>query len=991
MNPRFLGILGCLVFLHSILHSQDNTAQRHDLIDSLYSLERYEEVLTLIEEQLDDITDTVWEDTLYTYCYPYARAYWKTQGVDEGVAAAERIIEHVKSQNDPEALLAAYSDLSWIHYETGRADLCLQVDSIAKELADRSDVPQHLKGRARTYLGFDHAMLGDYRKAGGYFKEAHDIFKEIEPRDSLIRQQLAESANGMAVASWHLGRTKDAEENYLKALEYIGESDDLILLSRKASTIGNLALMFEDLGNLIKSKEYYHENIRLSNLVIHRTDDPFLKDEMTMVRSRTYGNLASLYHSLGEYGTSKGYLELALKDRTSLFEPDDPKLHVIQLQFAEIEISKGNYPKAEELIKGYLDKCISNYGIHSEYSADALSDLARVYSLTERYKGADSLYTLALEGFKAVSDETSDPNVAEALMSRGEMKMRLQQSENARADFIQARDIYAVNVGSENRKVAAARNEIARTLLAEWRYQEAISELESSIGILSDRLPKDQDMVTQRRDPLPHLLPEALLLYAQAHRQSPDSSRSDQKALDHLQTAIQVLKANQTGLRDEESRLLMLGAQRDVFDSALDIAYELHTSSPDDTDIQDLLQLTESNKTIILKDRLSSIQSMSFAGVPDSLLEREHFLLQRISDTSMDHEAADELNDLETEYVSLLDQMKSDHPRYFELRYGDRPLDMQSVLDLITPDQSIIAYALSKDHIYITLIDHEGTHITRVPKGDLKRDIQMLHKGVTEHDMEGYTAAAYRLYERLIAPMREHIQKDELLIVPDDELYTLNFEILLDQDPGPQDYIKHLLIQDFTISYLLSLSTSIQFKGLDKRADRLALAMAPGFEDALKDAYLNSVSDSSQVDQGFLHQIQQPFAVKTAHALGGLLQAEVKVGEEANESEFKQHAAQYEVIHLGTHTEINNVSPLYSKLILSKSSSEDGYLHAYELYDMQLQAELAVLTACQTGVGQQESSEGVISLAHSFAYAGCPSIIMSLWDVDEQSTAIITE
>ncbi|NNC83693.1 MAG: CHAT domain-containing protein, partial [Flavobacteriales bacterium] len=170
-----------------------------------------------------------------------------------------------------------------------------------------------------------------------------------------------------------------------------------------------------------------------------------------------------------------------------------------------------------------------------------------------------------------------------------------------------------------------------------------------------------------------------------------------------------------------------------------------------------------------------------------------------------------------------------------------------------------------------------------------------------------------------------------------------------------------------------------------------ALAMAPGFEDALKDAYLNSVSDSSQVDQGFLHQIQQPFAMKTAHALGGLLQAEVKVGEEANESEFKQHAAQYEVIHLGTHTQINNVSPLYSKLILSKSSNEDGYLHAYELYDMQLQAELAVLTACQTGVGQQESSEGVISLAHSFAYAGCPSIIMSLWDVDEQSTAIITE
>jgi CHAT domain-containing protein len=114
--------------------------------------------------------------------------------------------------------------------------------------------------------------------------------------------------------------------------------------------------------------------------------------------------------------------------------------------------------------------------------------------------------------------------------------------------------------------------------------------------------------------------------------------------------------------------------------------------------------------------------------------------------------------------------------------------------------------------------------------------------------------------------------------------------------------------------------------------------------------------------------------------------------ERATESSFKKEAEAYNIIHLGTHTDVNSVSPLYSKLVLSKEAGkEDGYLHAFEIYEMELQAELAVLTACETGIGQQMSSEGVMSLAHSFSYAGCPSVVMSLWKIDEKTSSEITE
>lgn len=117
---------------------------------------------------------------------------------------------------------------------------------------------------------------------------------------------------------------------------------------------------------------------------------------------------------------------------------------------------------------------------------------------------------------------------------------------------------------------------------------------------------------------------------------------------------------------------------------------------------------------------------------------------------------------------------------------------------------------------------------------------------------------------------------------------------------------------------------------------------------------------------------------------------------EALESNFKQASSQYKILHLGTHALVNDVDPLQSKLFFAKSSdalsSDDGNLHAYEIYSMQLRAELAVLTACETGSGTIHSGEGIMSLAHSFMFAGCPSVIMSLWKIDEKTNAqIITD
>jgi CHAT domain-containing protein len=113
------------------------------------------------------------------------------------------------------------------------------------------------------------------------------------------------------------------------------------------------------------------------------------------------------------------------------------------------------------------------------------------------------------------------------------------------------------------------------------------------------------------------------------------------------------------------------------------------------------------------------------------------------------------------------------------------------------------------------------------------------------------------------------------------------------------------------------------------------------------------------------------------------------VGIDAIESKFKQSANHYGVLHLAMHALIDDKKPMYSKLAFSlvEDGTDDGFLNAYELYNMELSAELVVLSACETGYGKLEKGEGMMSLAHAFTYAGCPSIVMSQWLADDKATA----
>jgi len=125
-----------------------------------------------------------------------------------------------------------------------------------------------------------------------------------------------------------------------------------------------------------------------------------------------------------------------------------------------------------------------------------------------------------------------------------------------------------------------------------------------------------------------------------------------------------------------------------------------------------------------------------------------------------------------------------------------------------------------------------------------------------------------------------------------------------------------------------------------------------------------------------------------------MVPAEVLLNENATEAKFKELASDYNILHLAMHTIMKDDTPLLSWLAFTNAESndpgdtiEDNRLYAYEVYNLSLNAEMAVLSSCNSGFGKMHRGEGMMSLARGFYYAGCPSVVMTLWQVSDKSSS----
>ena len=973
---------------------QSPAHRRHVLIDSLYRSERHAELVRVVDAQLDAAPGTNWADSIYQYLYAYGRANWKLHGPDRGMEAAERVMAQVdRLDGDPLHRLDALGDLSWLYYEVGRLPECLRVDSLALHVALSADgVPALRLGKAHQYLGFDHSMLGDHGRAVEHFLAAKEVY---DADGSIPVMYQAETCNGIGASYWHLGRTRDAEAYYREALDLLGDPEETELIGRKASTVGNLGILWEDAGDLTRSKQWYEENLRLNDRVIELTEDPFERDEAILNRARTYSNLAALYFSTGDHSTASRYLDLSEKGRSQVLEPDDPQLLSLQERRADLALAAGRPEEAGRVLRAYVDACEGYYGERSEHLARALSKQAEVAAELHHEQEAEALFGRSIGMQRGLGGQGAGPVLALTLRRRARFHLMAGRTDLAIKDLVEARAILEQVHGTGSIRVAEIDLALVEAAVRAGDRILAWQAWDQARTALDERFRELEGPAIPQAHAIPQLVTDAVYWQVVLLRHDHPDSLSPDQQLELLRPGMQSLARNKGALLDEGSRLVLVGSQERLFDLALEIASEAEGNAQ--VRAERFFQLAETDRAILLKSRLNTFSSLRFTGVPDTLLRREAMLLKTLKGEAEDEAPLHDRQGMEVELHELMATLERDHPAYFALRYGERPVTFAQVREaLLTTGNALLEFAFTDTGLHALVLRTDTALLLRLPARGLQEDVDRLNRAVADRQAAPYLEAAHRLYRRLLAPLAPWLGGRELLIVPDGPLHRLNMEVLLDAPCTMEEARDHLLLRRHAVGYLLSATTAVQFHGLGGTAGKGALALAPGFSDQLKDQYRQAQADSSRWDRDFLSLVRQPFMLRTARHVGELFRARLLMAGEATEARFREEAGRHGILHLGTHAEMNGSDPLYSRLVLSKDGASlepdaDGYLHAYEIYEMQLRAELAVLSACETGAGNFEAGEGVRSLAHSFAYAGCPSLVMALWQVDEKSTAEILD
>ena len=495
-----------------------------------------------------------------------------------------------------------------------------------------------------------------------------------------------------------------------------------------------------------------------------------------------------------------------------------------------------------------------------------------------------------------------------------------------------------------------------------------------------------------------------------------------QKAINHFSKAIAVYDSVRKNLNIESIATGFLEDEYEVYPSIIQLLANKH-------EFERAFNLVENYKAKTLLKILAKGHFLISELLPDSIriflleikneLENAHQefsdeLLKKDQEKDKIIKLDQQITALEIQQSSIISSIKKNYNSYYNITSSE-PLSMNQLqTDILKPGQLLIEFVVGSHQTSLFAIGSDTLVYNNIPitRDDLKEmlaNLSPVFRSLTSDDINGKdnifsstqadfaVPPAFILYETLLKPLESIIdQSQELIIIPDDFLYYLPFEMLVMDTTAIQNRYDFqnadFLIKKINISYLQSASLLDPVLRGKRRPSRSLLAFGnPTFESPQPPRQDNQKITNSR-ERHFLPLPDAENEVKTiSNLIGG--SPEVYIGANASEKIFKEQADKYRIIHLASHFEMNDYDPLYSKVVFSRSkdSREDGYLQTYEVFDLKLNADLVVLSACNTALGKLSKGEGLIGISRAFLYAGVPSMLVSLWNVEDKATSLIME
>lgn len=970
------------------------------IADSFFSKAKYDSALIYYEKAaLQSEQEKNWDNLINTILK--ITDLQRQKGIsDEAIETMERA--HQIAQKYTITNKHLHSDIfrkkGLLYLDIGNFDSAISLISTSIELKIKSFGAQDTS-LSLNYngLGTVYFYIGDYAKALENYTIAYNLaLKRKNAEDA----DLAMYLQNIGIINAQKGDYDKAEEAFTTALginEKLLKAEDPELAMIHLN-VGRLkALLNKDLEAL----DYYN---KAEDILIIKTDTkhPYYIS--------LYLNKGQTYVHMADYEKALIYFNKALALANVSLEKNHPQILLLNMNIGYVYEKKSDFNNARQHYLASIPDGYENSSLVKTYS-----NLASLYNSMKDPDKSNEYYTKALK-LAEMHWGTNHPETGLLYTRYGFFLIQNPQKEQGLDYFNKALDISLKQFGPKSRGVSHNYFYIGQYHFSKNDFISALEYYQKAIVALV----KDFNEMDVKKNPeLASIEADRFFINAitgKAYALDGLGGEENLKlSLECFKLSIKVIEKLRSTYQDEESKLLISGEVKSTFQKTVSIAAKLYQITKDQHYLAEAFDYSDKSKSAVLINSMRDIEAQHFGKIPKDILLAERQLKLNLSnfrrfiyeERQKPNPDDEKINGWESRvfeftvrYDSLVSFLEQEYPDYYNLKYTEPQVSILTIQNSLEADRALIEYMLTDSLLYTFVINKNSFSLYSVEiDSSFYKDIQTLVASTNNNSLLSiksknfidYSKAASNLYNILVKPIREDFDEKKLIIIPDAEIGYISFDMLLTAlpDTNKMDFRKlPYLINDKIISY--STSAILQYSGFRKRehtAEKNLLAMAPSYNN------LTGTTNTSFVDENGekVYLLPIPGIEKEMQGIKRTLSGKTITGTTATENKFKDEAGQYTILHLAMHTLINNAQPMLSKLVFyqGNDSIEDGMLNTYELFSMDLNAQLAVLSACNTGTGKLVKGEGIMNLARGFIFAGVPSIVMTMWSVEDQSSADI--
>ncbi|MEG5233904.1 tetratricopeptide repeat protein [Microcoleus sp. AT9b-C3] len=844
-------------------------------------------------------------------------------------------------------------------------------------------------GEATTLnnIGLVYSDLGEKQKALEYYSQSLSLFQAVDNR-----RGEAATLNSMGNVYSVLGEKQKALEYYSQSLPLFRAVGDR---RGEATTLNNIGLVYSALGEKQKALEYYSQSLPLSRAVGDRSGE-----------AATLANIGLVYSALGENQKALEYysqslpLFQALSDRTL----EARTLNNIGGVYSDL----GEKQKALEYYSQSLP--LSRAVGDRSQEATTLNNLGLVYSELREKQKALEYYSQSLPLSRAVGDRSQE---AHTLNNIGLIYSELGKNQKALEYYSQSLPLSQA-VG-DRRGEAVTLASIGAVYSELGNNQKALEYYSQSLPLFGAVGDRSGEAVTLSN------------IAAAKHDQG-----NLTEALTNIETALKIIEDLRTKISSPELRTSYFATVQNYYQFYIDLLMQLHKTNPKSGYDTKAFEASERSRARTLLELLQEANANIREGVSPELLQKERSLQQQLdalekrrievfSPTNQTPQQETELEQqrqtLFAQYQDIQAQIRTTSPRYAALTQP-QPLTVSQIQQQILDDNTILLqYSLGNDRSYLWAVTKTSITSYELPKAaEIETTAKKFRDAVTapssRNSPNQVAQANDAISQIILQPAAAQLAQKRLLIVGDGVLNYLPFAAL--SLPGKSgENGNPPLIVDHEIVLLPSASTlgilRQNYSDRQPPTRTLAILADPVFS-ANDERIKNSSSATTQqavesANPGLSRSRgdnnaqfnRLKFTRQEAQIIQALVPANFRTEsldfEASRATATSSNLSQYKIIHFATHGLVNSTHPELSGVILSlvdeKGNPSNGFLRLTDIFNLKLAANLVVLSACQTGMGQIVQGEGMVGLTRGFMYAGAQRVVVSLWSVDDEGTATL--